>query len=206
MLGWMKHKVESRLPGEISDMQMTSPLWQKAKKGATEDEMVGWHHRLNGLSLSKLQGDSEGQRNLVCCSPRGHKDSDTDKWLSNNREVDFTCCNWKRKKKTHMLKLKIIHVATKALHAAPKTWHSTINKQIKYFFKVWMKKTRSYLVNTIFGKKLKLWDFNLYLRLYIRKLTTIISIQHFAGGFGQYNRQEKEINVIRVGQKGKKKI
>ena len=35
MLGWMKHKMESRLPGEISitsDMQMTPPLWQKAKK------------------------------------------------------------------------------------------------------------------------------------------------------------------------------
>ena len=35
MLGWMKHKLESRLLGEISttsDMQMTSPLWQKAKK------------------------------------------------------------------------------------------------------------------------------------------------------------------------------
>ena len=35
MLGWMKHKLESRLPGEISitsDMQMTLPLWQKAKK------------------------------------------------------------------------------------------------------------------------------------------------------------------------------
>ena len=35
VLGWMKHKLESRLPGEISitsDMQMTPPLWQKAKK------------------------------------------------------------------------------------------------------------------------------------------------------------------------------
>ena len=35
MLGWMKHKLESRLPGEISvtsDMQMTPPLWQKGKK------------------------------------------------------------------------------------------------------------------------------------------------------------------------------
>ena len=35
MPGWMKHKLESRLPGEISitsDMQMTPPLWQKAKK------------------------------------------------------------------------------------------------------------------------------------------------------------------------------
>jgi len=36
MPGWMKHKLESRLPGEISitsDMQMTPPLWQKVKKG-----------------------------------------------------------------------------------------------------------------------------------------------------------------------------
>ena len=35
MLGWMKHKLESRFPGEISiisDMQMTPPLWQKVKK------------------------------------------------------------------------------------------------------------------------------------------------------------------------------
>ena len=35
MLGWMKHKLKSKLPGEIliaSDMQMTPPLWQKAKK------------------------------------------------------------------------------------------------------------------------------------------------------------------------------
>jgi len=35
MLGWMKHKLESKLPGGISitsDMQMTPPLWQKAKK------------------------------------------------------------------------------------------------------------------------------------------------------------------------------
>ena len=35
MLGWMKHKLQSRLPGEISitsDMQMTPPLWQKAKR------------------------------------------------------------------------------------------------------------------------------------------------------------------------------
>ena len=35
MLGWVKHKLQSRLPGEIaitSDMQMTPPLWQKAKK------------------------------------------------------------------------------------------------------------------------------------------------------------------------------
>ena len=40
----------------------------------TEDEMVGWHHRLNGHEFEQTPGDSEGQGSLVCCSPRGHKD------------------------------------------------------------------------------------------------------------------------------------
>ena len=39
-----------------------------------EDEMVGWHHRLNGHELEQAPGDSRGS--LACCSPRGHKDSD----------------------------------------------------------------------------------------------------------------------------------
>ena len=40
-----------------------------------EDEMVGWHHQLTDMSLSKL-GDSEGQGSLACCSPWGHEESD----------------------------------------------------------------------------------------------------------------------------------
>ena len=43
----------------------------------TEDEMGGWHHRHNGHEFEQTQGDSEGQGNLVCCSPWGHKESDT---------------------------------------------------------------------------------------------------------------------------------
>ena len=42
----------------------------------TEDEMVGWHHRLNGQEFEQAPGDGEGQGSLVCCSPRGHKESD----------------------------------------------------------------------------------------------------------------------------------
>ena len=34
----------------------------------TEDEMFGWHHRLNGPDFEKTPGDSEGQRNMLCCS------------------------------------------------------------------------------------------------------------------------------------------
>ena len=42
----------------------------------TEDEMVGWHHQLIGLEFEQTLGDSKEQRNLVCCSPWGHKESD----------------------------------------------------------------------------------------------------------------------------------
>ena len=35
----------------------------------TEDEMVGWHHRLNGHEFEQAQGDGEGLRSLACCSP-----------------------------------------------------------------------------------------------------------------------------------------
>ena len=39
--------------------------------------MVVWHHQLNGHEFEKSPGDSEGQRNLVCCNPWDHKESDT---------------------------------------------------------------------------------------------------------------------------------
>ena len=41
--------------------------WRQEKR-ATEDEMVVWHHRLNGCEFEQTQGDSEEQRGLVCCS------------------------------------------------------------------------------------------------------------------------------------------
>ena len=47
--------------------------WVQEEKGVTEDEMVGWHHQLNGCEFEQTLGDSEGQGNLVCCSPWGHK-------------------------------------------------------------------------------------------------------------------------------------
>ena len=42
----------------------------------TENEMVGWHHRLNGHEFEQAPGDGEGQRSLACCSPWGHRESD----------------------------------------------------------------------------------------------------------------------------------
>jgi len=42
----------------------------------TEDEMVGWHHRLSGHEFKHILGNSEAQGSLVCCSPWGRKESD----------------------------------------------------------------------------------------------------------------------------------
>ena len=54
------------------------------EKGATEDEMVGWHHQLSGHELS--QRDSEGQGNLACCSLKGHKELDMTEQLKHNND------------------------------------------------------------------------------------------------------------------------
>ena len=56
----------------------------------TEDEMSGWHHQLNGHKFEQSLGDGEGQGNLVCCSPWGHKESDMTEQLNNNKY--FTVC------------------------------------------------------------------------------------------------------------------
>ena len=48
----------------------------------TEDEMVRWHHRLNGCECEQTLGDGEGQGGLACCSPWGHKGSDTTEQLN----------------------------------------------------------------------------------------------------------------------------
>ena len=46
--------------------------------------MVGWHHQLNGHVFEQAQGVGDGQGGLVCCSPWGHKESDTTERLNYN--------------------------------------------------------------------------------------------------------------------------
>ena len=48
----------------------------------TEDEMVGWHHQLSGHKFEQTPGDGDAQESLVCCSPWGHKESDTTEQLN----------------------------------------------------------------------------------------------------------------------------
>ena len=48
--------------------------WRQKEKGRTEDEVVGWHHQLNGHEFEQAQGVGDRQGSLVCCSPWGHKE------------------------------------------------------------------------------------------------------------------------------------
>ena len=50
--------------------------WRQEEKGMTEDEMVGWHHQLDGHEFEQAPGVGDGHGSLVCCSPWGHKESD----------------------------------------------------------------------------------------------------------------------------------
>ena len=51
--------------------------WGQEEKGTTEDEMAGWHHRLDGPGFEWALGVGDGQGGLACCSPWGLKESDT---------------------------------------------------------------------------------------------------------------------------------
>ena len=56
--------------------------WRQEEKGMTEGEIVGWHNRLNGHEFEQALGADDGQGSLTCCSPWGHKESDTTEWLN----------------------------------------------------------------------------------------------------------------------------
>ena len=65
--------VKNRLLGKDPD---AGKDWRQEEKGMTEDEMVGWHHRLNGHEFEQALGVGDGQGSLVYCSSWGRKVSD----------------------------------------------------------------------------------------------------------------------------------
>ena len=56
--------------------------WRREEKGLTEDEMVGWHHWLDGHELEQAPGVGDGQGSLPCCHPWGCRELDTTKQLN----------------------------------------------------------------------------------------------------------------------------
>ena len=56
--------------------------WRQEEKGTTEDEMVGWHHQLDGHEFEQALRIGDGQGSLACCSPWGRKESDMTEQLN----------------------------------------------------------------------------------------------------------------------------
>ena len=75
---WPPH-TKSWLTGKDSDAGRD---WGQEEKGTTEDEMAGWHHRLDGLEFEWTPGVGDGQGGLACCDSWGHKESDTTERLN----------------------------------------------------------------------------------------------------------------------------
>ena len=82
--GLWPHDAKSWLIGKAPD---AGKDWRQEEKGMTEHKMVGWYHWLNGHEFEKVLGDGEGQGTFACCSPWGHKESDTTERLNNNSNI-----------------------------------------------------------------------------------------------------------------------
>ena len=75
---------------------------REEEKGMTEDEMVGWHHQLNGHGFEQAPGNGERQGSLLCCSPWGLKESNTTERLNNRHHTTLTTCwPWSSKALAH---------------------------------------------------------------------------------------------------------
>ena len=73
---------KNRLTGKNPDAGKDG---RQEEKGMTEDEMVGWHHQLDGHEFEQAPGYGDGQGSLACCSPWGRNKSDTTEQLNNNK-------------------------------------------------------------------------------------------------------------------------
>ena len=66
--------------------------WEQEEKGTTEDEMAGWHHRLDAHEFEWTPGVGDGQGGLACCDSWGRKESDTTErlnWTELNKPLSF---------------------------------------------------------------------------------------------------------------------
>ena len=89
---WPPH-VKSQLTGK--DLTHWKRLWwwarlEEEEKGTTEDEMVGWHHRVNGHEFEQAPEVDDGEGRLACRSPWGCRESDTTEWVNNYSVTEWS--------------------------------------------------------------------------------------------------------------------
>ena len=75
--------------------------WGQAEKGTTENEIIGWHHWINGHGFGWTLGVGDGQGGLACCGSWGHKESNTTEWLN---WTELNWINWKEQTLWHSFK------------------------------------------------------------------------------------------------------
>ena len=66
------HKMLHKNPSELGFS--TQQCWRQVEKVTAENEMIGWHHQLDGREFEQVLGVGDGQGSLMCCSPWGHKE------------------------------------------------------------------------------------------------------------------------------------
>ena len=71
----LKLQYFGHLMGRTDSLEKTLMLGKIEGRRRTQDEMVGWHHRLDGHEFEQAPGIGDGQGSLVCCSPWGRKES-----------------------------------------------------------------------------------------------------------------------------------
>ena len=91
--GWLPSVGLHRVRHYWSDLAAAAAAagkdWRWEEKGTTEDEIVGWHHQLNGHDFEWTSGVGDQQEGLACCGSWDHKESDTTEWLNWTQERIF---------------------------------------------------------------------------------------------------------------------
>ena len=110
--------------------------WEQEKKGTTEDEMVGWHHQLNGCEFEQSQGYSEGQGTLVCCSSWGHSQTWPNNWTT--RVLDKL---WKKTSLPWSFKIKLFQLVKMKQNISESETVLDLKVEINkmYWFKCWIR-------------------------------------------------------------------
>ena len=125
--------------------------------------MAGWHHRLNGHEFEPTLGDSEGRQSLTCCSPWGHKESDTTDRQNNNHNVHLSSKKPRKKCNFSQVALKTSWLPAPSNPLAVPT--SLLNRNF-----------RASLAPGILGDISSCWTKALYLGSYPLSLTLSFSI------------------------------